>query len=93
MISLQDLYIQKVGNFATNTIQLINYNAVCMLINLTGGELENCSHLIDDIICPDEPHQPIIPKLNFLVSQKYLSSPGATDVIGQNHLNSILDLF
>lgn len=72
---------------------MINYNAVCMFSNLTLGDTEDCRALIEQIVSPDEPHHPITLKLNFLISQKYLSSPGATDVIGQNHLNAILKLY
>lgn len=93
MISLQDLFIQKVSNFAPNTLQMINYNGVCVLKNLTNDDNDESVAFISQIVSPDEPHEAMIPRLNFLISQKCLASPGATDVIGQNHLNTILKFY
>ena len=81
------------SHFGSNTLQMINYNGVCVLKNLTSDHNDYSVAFISQIVSPDEPHEEIIPRLNFLISQKCMASPGATDVIGQNHLNTILKFY
>ena len=83
LICCQEFHFEKVRDIPSNLMQRIFYNSVAALANIS----ENAFIDYDNNL-----HQ-IFLRLNFLVDQKILASPNASDVISSSLLNKILCVY